>query len=43
MYHFDEVKKMFIGSVKGKLSPERMTLILEQFMIAAYAPLGNRK
>jgi hypothetical protein len=34
---------MFKGSENEKLSPERMTLILEQFVIAAYALLGNRK
>lgn len=43
MYHFDEVKDMFNGSIKDSLTPERMTLILEQFMIAAYTPIGNRK
>jgi hypothetical protein len=44
MYNFEEVKAMFEGSVKEKLSDERLTLILEQFMIAAYGPLpGNRK
>lgn len=43
LYHFDEIKEMFSGSVKEKLSPERMTLILEQFMIAVYNPVGNKK
>lgn len=43
LYHFDEVKLMFSGGIKEMLSSERMTLILEQFMIAAYNPIGNKK
>jgi hypothetical protein len=43
MYHFDEIKEMFSGTAKESLSCERMTLILEQFMIAAYKPIGNKK
>lgn len=43
LYHFEEVSAMFSGNIKDKLSPGRMTLILEQFMIAAYQPSGNRR
>ena len=43
MYHFDEIKEMFSGTAKESLSFERMTLILEQFMIAVYNPIGNKK
>lgn len=43
LYHFDEVEAMFEGEIKSMLSRERLTLILEQFMIAAYKPEGNRK
>src|ERR1700743_1787190 len=42
LYHFDEIKLMFSGNIKSKLSTERMTLILEQFMIAASNPVGNK-
>lgn len=43
MYHFDEIKKMFSGSLKKNLTPVNMTLILEQFMIAMYRPIMNKK
>lgn len=43
LYDFEEIQEMFSGTVKEVLSPERMTLILEQFMIAAYHPIGNKK
>lgn len=42
MYHFDEVREMFSNSLLD-LTFERMTLILEQVMIAAYKPTGNKK
>jgi hypothetical protein len=41
LYNFDEIDKMFSGQIK--LTQERMTLIVEQYMIAAYKPIGNRK
>ena len=43
MYHFEEIKEMFSGILKENLSPQRMTLILEQFMIAVYQPIINIK
>jgi hypothetical protein len=43
LYPFDEIELMFSGSIKEKMSIERMALILEQFMIAVYNPIGNKK
>ena len=43
MYHFAEVESMFSGKCKENLNGERMTLILEQLLIAFYKPPGNKK
>jgi hypothetical protein len=43
LYHFNEVVAMFSGNTKEDLSAERMTLILEQLMIAVYRPIGNKR
>ncbi|WP_158829004.1 hypothetical protein [Mucilaginibacter lacusdianchii] len=43
LYNFGEVYSMFQGEIRDQLSHERLTLILEQFMIAAYQPRGNRR